>query len=141
MIYKHRITLTSETLFIQPNIPGDSKPRHRARAAKPIYTADQIEEKLKQCDDYQKQCGNSESVMQLFEACDAGNLEKIKSICKRVDMNSKDDDGKTGLLRACESNHQSAANWFMKQGCRINDVDKLGRTVLHWMAYYGNYIE
>ena len=53
--------------------------------------------------------------MSLVELCKKGDLEEVKAALQRgVDVNTKDEDGWTGLILAVKNNHNSVAALLLK---------------------------
>lgn len=51
-----------------------------------------------------------------------------------VDLDERDLDGCTALMRAAKTNFTEGVELLLKYGAKINSQDPLGRTALHWAA-------
>ena len=70
------------------------------------------------------------------ELCKVGDLEGVSAALQAgFDVNSRGQNGRTGLVRALEGRHTSVASLLLEQeGIDVNIVDRGGRTALHWAA-------
>ena len=67
------------------------------------------------------------------ELCKVGDLEGVSAALQAgTDVNSKTQNGRTGLVRALEGRHTSVVRLLLEQeDIDINVVDRGGRTALH----------
>ena len=57
----------------------------------------------------------SDTTMSLVDLCKDGDLEGVKAALQRgADVNTKDGDGFTGLIRAVRNNHNSVVELLLK---------------------------
>lgn len=69
--------------------------------------------------------------VELFEACQKGDLAAIRtSLCAGCDPNSRLH-GQTPLMYACEQGHAEAASLLISNGAKVGAVDSYNRTALH----------
>jgi ankyrin repeat protein len=81
---------------------------------------------------------SSSDVIQLFEAFDDGNIDKIKTIImSRVDVNIKFEDGVTPLIRAASIDNLEIVKFLLEQGADVNLFDEEMETALSH-AYNNN---
>ena len=78
----------------------------------------------------------------LHAACDRG-LDSIASLClahPRVDVNLKDDLGRTAFLLACAKRHTSCVYYLLLKDSRVwvNEPDNEGHTPLWWACLEGH---
>ena len=75
------------------------------------------------------------------ELCCDGNLEAVMwaALQRGVDLNSKDHNGRTGLMLALMENQKEVASFLLEQeSVDINVVSDWGETALHWVAWRDN---
>ncbi|CAD7704979.1 unnamed protein product [Ostreobium quekettii] len=67
-----------------------------------------------------------------------GNVESLKELLKQgVDIDDKDEEGRTGLHFACGYGEMECINFFLDNGAKIDSVDNNKNTALHYAAGYG----
>ena len=85
-------------------------------------------------------CGESEAERALRKAAKEGNIEAVKKhLAAGADVNAKNEDGGTPLLRAAWGGHKEIAELLIANGADVNV--KSGRTAttpLHLAAYKGH---
>ena len=75
------------------------------------------------------------------ESCCSGDLEAVMrvSLQREVDLNDKDQIGRTGLMLALLENQKEVASFLLEQeSIDINVVGDWGDTALHWVAWRDN---
>ena len=75
------------------------------------------------------------------ESCCSGDLEAVMrvSLQREVDLNDKDQIGRTGLMLALLENQKGVASFLLEQeSIDINVVGDWGDTALHWVAWRDN---
>ena len=75
----------------------------------------------------------SDGTMSLVEFCENGDLEGVKAALKNgADVNTKDEDDRTGLMRAVYKHHNSVVELLLKTpNIDVNQKDNYGRCALH----------
>ena len=69
----------------------------------------------------------------------AGQFDKVKEFIESgIDVNSRDDKGRTSLLLACHNDNINIVNLLLTHGAKVNTSDNLGRTPLHVAAQNGD---
>jgi len=56
------------------------------------------------------------------DACEAGDLDKVKGLMKTVDINETDEYGYTGLHMAAEHGHLKVVEELMAAGCKLDPL-------------------
>jgi TPR repeat protein len=76
----------------------------------------------------------------LMRACDDGFLPTLERLISQgVNINAKDEFGKTALHTACREGHLRIVKYLMGKGFKnVNAKDKLGLTPLHYASYHGH---
>jgi len=70
--------------------------------------------------------------MELFEATRQGDIERVTLLLDQgVDVNTKDEEGRTSLHIASWRGHFDIASLLLKNGADINARDNFGDTSLH----------
>ena len=80
------------------------------------------------------------SIQEFLDAAHRGKLDIVKEyISKGIDVNVKDDQGRTALHRAIYDGHLDMVQFFI-EGCSVDTkaYDKDGRTALHYASDCGN---
>ena len=75
------------------------------------------------------------------ESCCSGDLEAVMRdvLQRKVDLNGKDQIGRTGLMVALLENQKEVASFLLEQdSIDINVVGDWGDTALHWVAWRDN---
>ena len=72
--------------------------------------------------------------MSLVDLCEDGDLEGVKAALQRgADVNTKNEEGLTGLMWAVWKNHNSLVELLLKTpNIDVNQNDTLGWCALHW---------
>ena len=80
----------------------------------------------------------SVATMSLVKLCEDGDLEEVKAALQRgVDVNTKDEDGETGLMVAVENNHNSVVELLLKTpNIDVNLKSDWGNCALYHAVYY-----
>ena len=76
----------------------------------------------------------------LWEFCESGSLPEVRAALARgEDVNSKDEDGETGLMWAVSDGYDSIVELLLEQPTLdLNCTDNLGDTALHYAAEFHN---
>ena len=75
------------------------------------------------------------------ESCCSGDLDAVRRVVlqREVDLNSKDQIGRTGLMLALLENQKEVASFLLDEDTiDINIVGDWGDTALHWVAWRDN---
>lgn len=81
--------------------------------------------------------GNLNSL--LFYASRYGDIKALRDILKKgVDVNMRDDKGKSPLIYAAIGNHAGCVYALKSYGCIMDLIDSDGMSAIHWAAFYGN---
>jgi len=56
------------------------------------------------------------------DACEAGDLDKVKGLIKSIDVNETDEFGYTGLHLAAEHGHLKVVEELMAAGCKLDPL-------------------
>merc|ERR1711953_510545 len=82
----------------------------------------------------------SEAIMSLIQSCKDGDLEGVKAALQRGDdVNTKDEDGWTGLMFAVSRNHNSVAALLLKKpNIDVNLKSESGFCALHCAVFSQN---
>ncbi|KAJ3225300.1 hypothetical protein HK099_007035 [Clydaea vesicula] len=77
----------------------------------------------------------------LFHLARVGDLKSLKKLLNvhNLDLNLKDDEGRTPLFYCAIGNHEKSLHFLLKNGSIISNIDSSGRTAFHWACYYGCY--
>jgi ankyrin repeat protein len=77
----------------------------------------------------------------IFSACRSGDVNTLKTYFSKMPYKlfSKDAEGKSPLIHASMESRLNVVKWLLANGVRerINDVDVLGRTALHYASLVG----
>ena len=75
-------------------------------------------------------------VDEIHDAAAAGDLNKVKALLDADPslLESKDNDGRTPLNKACEKKQAAVANFLIDKGADVKTTDKFGFTPLHYTA-------
>jgi hypothetical protein len=75
----------------------------------------------------------------LLDACEDGNLEKVKQLLERgADVNVRGKDGETALMIVSWYGKKKIAELLIKKGIDLNAKDNFGRTALMYASWYGH---
>ena len=76
----------------------------------------------------------------LWKLCKDGKLDEVRSaLAHREDVNDKNCNGTTALMRAVNGRHNSIVKLLLDQpGVEINEKNINGATALHWAAANNN---
>ena len=87
-----------------------------------------------------KQVAAIDSTMSMFELCRDGNLKGAKAALKSgTDVNTKNDYGQTGLMKAVFNNHNSVVALILSTtNIDVNQKDNKGRSALHFADQWKN---
>ncbi|XP_037106638.1 acyl-CoA-binding domain-containing protein 6 [Syngnathus acus] len=81
----------------------------------------------------------------IFDYCRENNIEQIsKAISsQKVDINSKDEEGRALLHWACDRGHKELVSFLLQQKADINSQDNEGQTALHYASAceFGDIVE
>ena len=87
----------------------------------------------------------SEDEVSVFETAAAfGNVGALRWLAERPDLNidelvrSKDEFGRTALMRAAQWGHDEAVGWLIQRGAEVDAQDKGGKTALHLSCEFGH---
>lgn len=73
------------------------------------------------------------------EACLEGKIEQVEQFIQNgMDVQSIDQDGRSGLMLACFNGHIEIVRKLLEEGSKINRTDNMGRTALMY-ASTGHY--
>ena len=62
-----------------------------------------------------------------------GNIDTIKTLLNnQANISLKDKYGKTALMYAVINGHKNASNFLLKQGAKVDEIDKSEWTSLLW---------
>ena len=76
---------------------------------------------------------------QLLEACKDGNTERTELLIEQgVDVNSKDNNGKTALINASYGGHTGCIKMLIERDVYLNAKDIFGKTALMYASYKGH---
>jgi len=75
-----------------------------------------------------------------LEACEDGNLKKIKEIFKKskIDINYRNNSNKTGLIYASKNGHINIVKFLVENGADLNIQDINNNTALMFAIFYNN---
>lgn len=94
-----------------------------------------------QCTDYEVDLsGKDKSITKLHKACWVGNLEKVKSHLKKIDVNIVDNSNRTPLHLAAAQGHTHVVWFLLSNKAQMDIVDAGGKTSL-LKAVEGGYKE
>lgn len=83
-----------------------------------------------------EESGEETPSMQIFAT--EGNVDALKELLKQdVDIDDRDEEGRTGLHFACGYGELECLNFFLDNGAKLDAVDKNKNTALHYAAGYG----
>ena len=72
-----------------------------------------------------------------FDGCQ-GNVDGLKELLKQgVDIDDKDEEGRTGFQFACGYGEIDCIKFFLENGADINCADNNKNTAMHYAAGYG----
>ena len=75
----------------------------------------------------------------IHQAAKDGNIEAVKlDLADGMDVNTKDDNGRTPLHYATEEGQKETAELFIAAGADVNAKNNLGGTPLHFAAFGGH---
>lgn len=64
-------------------------------------------------------------------------MERVQALLKGRDIDVKDIEGNTALLRAVEHGHEKLVDWLLQNGAKVSQPNNFGTTALHWCASKG----
>ena len=74
----------------------------------------------------------------LIEVCANGEKKDVEELIDMgADVNQKEEDGKTALMRASYRGHKEVVELLIRNGADINQKDNNGVTALMWASYKG----
>ena len=75
----------------------------------------------------------------IWDAAGDGNIEAVKKhLAAGVDVNAKDEDGRTPLLHAAYQGNNEIAELLLANGADVNAKNEVDTTPLHHAALYGH---
>ena len=78
-----------------------------------------------------------EEELELIEACEDGDLKKVKSLIEMgINVNAQNDNNFTALMGASSSGYLRIVKYLICKGADIDAQDKDGMTALMWAANY-----
>ncbi|MFP3033743.1 MAG: ankyrin repeat domain-containing protein [Wolbachia sp.] len=79
------------------------------------------------------------NIKELFNAVKQGELDKVKNLTQRINVDTKDEDGRTLLYWAVNKDRLNIIKYLVEEKkANVNAKDKDGKTSLHWAAEYND---
>ncbi len=75
---------------------------------------------------------------ELFEAVQNGDLDKVKQLAMRANINATDSERNTPLMRAILEGHRDIAEFFLLRKAALNISAEIGGTALHFACEKGD---